>query len=292
MNRTSDGTDSAVSGIRHKGYCTLLKASDVRWPEASRMTLDITETKGNSVTKSGKSIAWTSTVCVPKSRWNGKVIWYFHGLCGNGDFTSGDKTLGTLKIYEAFAGGKPIVVGLSLGDEWLLNDELDAAVWDVLKGVQKAKKLPREGNLLFGFSMGGFNALRLYGNPDAAIFFEKCVVVAPCLPGSSPYASREALRTYFQSTSGRKFFKKNVIHLARDFFPDAATWHNADPIGNPSRLAGKPLLILAGDQDIFGFNVTSKELADELGTDSVLFSGKHHIPADPTSVDAIVRFLE
>lgn len=285
-------TSSLVGGLRKKGYCGILNTHSKRWSPEEAATIDKKVTTGFLELDSGRKIPWKATACTPRQNWNGKVIWYFHGLCGDGDFTWTDREEATWKVYQAFGEKKPMVIGLSLGDDWLLNDGLNVAIWKVLVGLRDSMNLPRRGNYLLGFSMGGFNALRFYADYDAAIHFERCVVISPSLPGCKPYASPEELNAYYRQPKGIPLLKKDVIKLVREFFPDEQSWEAADPLENVDRFRGKPILVLAGDRDIFGFQVTAEEFARKVGCRFLSFDGKHQIPSDEESVRAIAEFLK
>jgi hypothetical protein len=282
----------SVPKLQHKLFCGTMRLRSHHWTAQQFASIDRKVLRGELQLESGRKLPWRSTVYVPTAGWNGRVLWYFHGFCGTGEFGTGGAVDGSWKIYDGFGERKPVVVGFSLGDDWLLNEELRSEVWLALTSLQSGLNLPEHGHDLFGFSMGGFNALSLYGDPHPSIVFDRCVVVAPCIPDCDPYAPRGELENYYRQPPGKRILKRSSVRLVREFFPEPDRWELANPVGHPQRFAAKPLLVLAGEQDGFGFQTAAREFASTTAARFVSFAGAHVIPSDPEAVAAILRFLD
>ncbi len=274
---------------QRQSYCRAINLGSETWSPEFVKQLERTELTGVIKLRHGASYPWRATTYRPLGKWNGKVLWYFHGICGNGDFAH---SAGTEAIYEALnEGGRPVVIGISLGEAWLMNPGIREELVHVMHRVLEDQHVPTGGNWLLGFSMGGFNALRLYVEPPEGLTFEKCVVVAPCLPSSNPYANRHSLRAQSREGGGISFLKMEAAFLVKSFFPQAESWAEVNPLAHPDHYQNLPLLILAGTRDEFGFQRTAEQFARDANAPFILFEGSHRIPDGKEAIAAIVKFL-
>ncbi len=204
---------------------------------------------------------WTS-YCLysdPNSK-NQDLLYYFHGYGGNE--TSWGNNYFYPAIYNQWANHAPKVLTISYGSSWLLAEKTpsnlsgmyDHFVQFVIPTLEKQLKIKPEHRLLFGISMGGFNASQLYlKSPE---LFSKVALGCPEINTLNPNASYIEISNYVLRTNSYIYYVQKNLELMNYFFPDSASWANANPIELAKKKINPnypPLNISCGDLDEVGF---------------------------------------
>jgi len=228
------------------------------------------------------------------------VLYYLHG--------GGDSELmwGTWPVAADFARRfrdkglpAPVVVSISFGKQWLLSERgttvgaglLERFVEEAMPAAEAKVGRPRR-RLLWGMSMGGFNAAQLLLKRPA--LWEAAVLSCPAVTLLSPTATDKERRDYAART-GATFEKIDyTLILQKKTYPTRVAWERHDPM----RLAQEapelpPTLIECGDADEWGFYEGSRRLSETLAAQGqrvrldTVPRGKHCV-VDP---DQVLGFL-
>ena len=222
-------------------------------------------------------------VCITKTKGSSSkdVLFYFHRDSNDRCAWLAAPRPGS--VYRAKAAewweenGKqsPTVVVFSIGPRFLLTLEggrypVSWFVESVLPEIRK-KLGPKRGKyIIWGTSMGGFNALQLYLRYPG--LWDKAVLNSPLIPVCDPFAG-DGVTSCILDTSVPQIplLTRESLNLIREFYPTGETWSAADPLKAAPRLLNRrypPLLIEIGASDEFGFYPGTdrfREIASEKG---------------------------
>jgi pimeloyl-ACP methyl ester carboxylesterase len=190
---------------------------------------------------------------------NPDVLYYLHGLNGSqyewedGPFYS--------QIYALWGNQAPTVVSITYGSIWLLAQTngsglsglYDNFVNTALPGIETANSLHPRRRLLFGLSMGGFNAAELYlKNPT---LFAEVALACPAITTVGPYDGSNAIDDYIHRTHASAGDVDEAIYVSESYFPTEADWLKAAPLTlvNNVNASFPPLYVSGGLQDQYGF---------------------------------------
>lgn len=188
--------------------------------------------------------------CVyPGDASNKDVLYYLHGLGGSArEWGDGNDWAGQIRDYWQVQGiSAPTIVAISFGPQWLLAPKtsapggfgfLDFFTARVMPEIESKLGGIKGRRLLFGISMGGFNALQLGLKTD--LFQKVTALCAPMADGVGPFSADSAVDHYiYQSTafrSGRHSFKdlrevfNEVRKIVKFFWVKPEEWSQSEPI--------------------------------------------------------------
>jgi pimeloyl-ACP methyl ester carboxylesterase len=222
------------------------------------------------------------------------VIYYFHG---NGESERGWETAEHATLVR-YLPEQPMVIAISLGKTWFLDDGLRSRFVDsIIPHLETKLAIKPNSRVLFGESMGGFNALQVYFKSPGV--FNKVVALCPAVPGTSPYATSEQVELFLRQNPAvhRKLFTKWRDKLL-SCFSTPSRWEAHDPNQMALNLAltSTPLLLHAGDKDPLGFFPRTLQLKKQLRSRRANVSwlpivGGSHCTQSPTSLRAIAGFI-
>lgn len=164
----------------------------------------------------------------------------------------------------------PTVVTISFGKLWILSETRTAPDGDLfyrfvneaMPFVEEKVGRPRK-RLLWGMSMGGFNAAQLaLKRPE---LWSATVLSCPAVTVLAPTASVEERAAYSERTGAKRSKVDWMFAQSRRVFPTVELWERHDPL----RLARgeaklPPFLIECGDKDEWGFYEGAEKLSKEL----------------------------
>jgi len=192
---------------------------------------------------------------------SGEILWYFHPVFGNEQvWQKQEDNQMVRKIWSDRGVAQPTAISISLGSFWVLHRENHSYpdFVSLILPYMEAKAGGLHGRrLLWGFSMGGFNAAQLLlrdGN-----LFERVVLLSPAFLTISPFASKEEVDAYFTRNNlgavGR-FKVQTFLGLLKKNYKSPELWTANDPLelsrdGLPS---GSKVYVSDGEQDDYGFH--------------------------------------
>jgi pimeloyl-ACP methyl ester carboxylesterase len=188
------------------------------------------------------------------------VLYYFHGIHGNE--YEWQNSPDYEKVYEVWGAAAPKVISISYGSAWLLaqkNSSPRSGLYDnfvdtAMPTIEAELKLQPAHRLLFGLSMGGFNAAQIYlKNSD---LFTKFALACPAITSIGPYSSIEEILAYEKRTDASPADVNTALYLSHVYFPTPQDWNNAAPIAQATatvRADAPPLYVSGGMQDQYGF---------------------------------------
>lgn len=267
----------------------------------------------DGVALAGDALSECRTVRGPRSwRWcvtrtlgsaDTDVVYYLHGHGGNaGRWMLGSGIQqGVRDAWRSRAVAPPVVVSVSFGGFWLLVEKnaspqsglLEFFVDEALPAIERSLPAPPRRRLLFGESMGGFNAIQLVLKRPA--LFARAAIACPAVTAVSPYADARAVRDYLRRTGANPARALMALALSRQLFFDQAAWDAASPLALGGSLLGPqtpPLFISIGDRDSYGFQEGARLFA-ELARSRGAKVAWAPVPGDHCSADAsgIAAFL-
>ncbi|MFI5360408.1 MAG: alpha/beta fold hydrolase [Elusimicrobiota bacterium] len=301
---------AAIRSLASADAASLGVAPDAAWtrPPATPPSVARDEFKNGDLTTSCRDVAgkrpWRYCVTTTAGSSNRTLLYFLHGHGHDAEnwANSGDYKAKVRRLWKDGGFEPPVVVSVSFGGFWLLIDRnqsklsglLEFFKTDVMPTVERdlaVSGTPRR--LLFGESMGGFNAAQVVMKYPGD--FARAVLTCPAVANLSPYPTKEALAAY-KSAPGVTAWKVSLmLHLAHKVYKTEAEWRLSDPFTIGKTLLGPrtpPLLISSGDRDQYGLYKSDGEfasLAKAQGVD-VTYTPLHggHCSADPES---IARFL-
>ena len=193
----------------------------------------------------------------------------------------------------------PTVASISYGKLWVLTERgsskdsglLERFTDEAIPFIEAKTGAPKR-RLLWGLSMGGFNAVQLLLKRPG--LWASAVLSCPAVTVLAPTAGPAEVKEYVARTGADASKAGWMFDYTKRYFPDDASWARADPM----RLAGAagalpPVFLECGDRDEWGFFEGAERLAKTLegGGHAVTFDrvagGKHCV------VDSgrVARFL-
>ncbi len=217
------------------------------------------------------------------------ILYYLHGRGGN------DRTWlrshGDMMYYwEKNRKRMPIVIGISLGERWVLVPKnrseksglLEYFLGTVMPRVEETAGHDVKRRYIMGISMGAHNAAQLvFRHPE---MFQKAAIISPSIYPCSIHSDDETINRFClkarESNSGFRtlvnyyVFRKDtignnikmMINAQREHTPDQASWEKANIVGNmkmPPEENIPSIYISCGNKDELGFNYGSGELAEK-----------------------------
>jgi pimeloyl-ACP methyl ester carboxylesterase len=190
---------------------------------------------------------------------NPDVVYYLHGL--NGSQYEWEDSPYYSQIYALWGNQAPTVVSITYGSIWLLaqtNSSGYSGLYEnfvntALPAIETANSLKPRRRLLFGLSMGGFNAVELYlKNPN---LFASVALACPAITTVGPYDGSNAINNYINRTNASAYDVNEAIYVSETYFPTEADWLNAAPLTlvNNVNASFPPLYVSGGMQDQYGF---------------------------------------
>jgi pimeloyl-ACP methyl ester carboxylesterase len=249
------------------------------------------------------AIPWSYCISRDQDSQSEEVLYFFHGLAHDEkDWRFGTRPIAIRQTWEAKHKPLPIAVAISFGPFWLLSEKNSSArsglmnvlIDHVIPFIEKEKLggLPRK-RLLYGESMGGFNATELVlTHPE---LWERAGIACPAIVNASPYSSQEELDRYIKRTGADPDYVKQAVDLSRAVFPDEESWETASPLLLAQTQLDEttpPLHVSCGDKDEYGFEEGAKAFADQARENGVDVTWQSlpggHCTADPV---ALANFL-
>ncbi len=202
------------------------------------------------------------------------VIYFLHGAFGDEhEWTAGmnvDLRTAIRNHWQEMGIDAPTVISISFGKTWMLNDldnSLETFAQKIIPQVENSifPNGLQGKRILFGISMGGYNASQLYlKHPE---LWSRAVMIAPMMPLCNPYQSDVEIFKFIKADRT----KKNTLltqlshYLVKKSFPTEEAWLEHSPVAiGPKYLNPKlpDLLMSTGDHDDFGFFTKNKEFAE------------------------------
>ena len=205
---------------------------------------------------------------VPKSI-NSDLLYYFHGN-GNSEYGWSEAPFYN-EIYNQWGINAPRVLSISYGSSWLLaekNTSVLSGMYEhfvhfAIPMLESKLSLNPEHRLLFGISMGGFNAAQIYlKSPE---LFLKVALGCPAISILSPFSNDTDINAYAKRTKADYYYISNALKFVASYFPDLESWKKADPIALATKRVSSEspaLNISCGDLDEYGFFEGAKIMGD------------------------------
>ena len=237
------------------------------------------------------SVTWNSCVFTTVGSTSPDVVFYLHGIGGSEQEWATFHGLNDIRDSWTHSGQQaPRIVTVSFGKAWLLaekNSSKNSGLFElftesVLPALEQELGGIKGRKILFGLSMGGFNAVQILLKKPK--LFSKVVLACPALTHVSPYDSNADIQAYIDRTHADPLRVLRAVALARITYPDAKTWQTGDPFLLGNSLIGAdspPVLIHVGTEDEYGFfegDQAFAELIQEKSTNElqwVLMKGGH-----------------
>lgn len=239
-------------------------------------------------------VPWSFCINRAREGTSGDVLYHLHGRNGSARWWN-DATYYTAKVHEAWRahGTKPpIVVSISFGKLWLLNDDLLPVFLEtVLARVERELGIEVAHRMIVGESMGGINTLIAALKTQGV--FTKAAALCPPLATVSPYASLGELYDYVSKSSTSWRRAAMLLVFARRFFSDEAAWGRYDPLRLAREYRGDTKLYLScGAQDDWGCMEGSLALVTNLEESGRAITFERR-PGGHCDIDAgsLARFL-
>ncbi|MGB0899434.1 MAG: alpha/beta hydrolase-fold protein [Psychrobium sp.] len=185
-----------------------------------------------------------------------RVIYHFHGRKGTARWWN-DSTYYTGDVYRHWLeleADIPTVVSISFGPLWLFNhDSLHQLTTVIIPKIERELAFTVDERLVVGESMGGVNALTLWGQQTTK--FDGVAALCPPLPMVSPYGGVGDLWQYFQHSTTS--FKRGLMLLimGRALYQDDAQWRSLDVLQQFEQgkfIQNTPLYLSCGKKDDWG----------------------------------------
>lgn len=181
------------------------------------------------------------------------VVYYLHGNGGSEKSWATAEHDRLVQFWQSAKGSFPTVVTISFGTNWFLNNERQSLlVSNVIPFIERTMGINPQRRVLFGESMGGFNAAVLFKKRPK--FFAKVAIVCPALYSLSPFAETAAIDKEAESLppAGRKFFYKWLSRQASAFRTEAE-WTENNPLNVSETVRGRTVFLLGDGKDSLGF---------------------------------------
>jgi pimeloyl-ACP methyl ester carboxylesterase len=216
---------------------------------------------------------WSYCITKTKGSTNPDVIFHLHQAGGNEHHWI-EKWQETRNIWRAQGFQPPTVISVGFGPIWFLAEKNSSSVSGlfgyfietVMPEMEKLIGGVRGKRMLFGESMGGFNAMQLYfKRPD---LFTRIAAVCPAITTVGPQSTQAEVDAYIARNKASKFKVDWHMRGLRQFFPDKAAWDKANPFALLQNF-GAPwnapeLFMSCGTEDSWGFYEGASQLALEL----------------------------
>jgi len=241
-------------------------------------------------------VDWSYCVLRTPGSANRDVLYYFHGIFGDETRWFTEPLNRAIEArWQARGLDAPIVVGINFGKTRLLSAPngsslsglLDVFANQVLPGLDAKYATPGARRLLFGESLGGFNALQAYLRlPE---FFSKVALACPAIATIAPQSSAAEIAAYVRRNNANPARVLEAYLVARAHFPTLESWKASDPLLLASQRLGpgsSPLLILGAEHDGYGFYEGDAKFAELVGSLGVSLQwraapvGHCHVNAD------------
>lgn len=225
-----------------------------------------------------------------------RVLYYLHG---NGESERSWGTAHHQALERAWGSQAPAVIAISLGPTWFMTRVLaDSITRKVIPEIEGRLSLQPKTRLLFGESMGGFNALQLYY--FAPNSFSSVAVGCPALLNFTPQASSAEVEAYIHRHS--PYVVPALVRKWRDkllrVFPNARSWAAHDPLqlATGQNQKSVPLFVHAQGADAFGFHEGTEVLVQNLTAARApveyhFTAGAPHCQAGHAVQTALAKFL-
>lgn len=264
---------------------------------------EVSSQRCGSGSAAGQSYRWCAHL--PAQPRAGTVLFYLHGNGGSEEAWNVPPHVELEKRVLAKGKKFPVVVTISFGATWFLNEGAGARNGSLLEAfVEAAKKtetalsLPDvENRWLMGESMGGFNSLQLYFKRPTE--FSRVVSYCPALLNFSPFAGRAEVEAYIARHS--PYVIRKLVEKWRDKmkgeYPTASAWGAHSPLALAAlKSVNTPLFLGADGKDAFGFQEATISLKDTLRRKKAkvewhFFGSGAHCDYDEPALDALAGFL-
>ncbi|MBI4346166.1 MAG: alpha/beta hydrolase [Elusimicrobia bacterium] len=208
---------------------------------------------------------------------NGKpsdtTLYYLHGK-GDSELQWGQSPIASdmVRHYRAKGLPAPTVVSISFGKIWVLTERgtsvgaglLERFVEQAMPAAEARTGSPRK-RVLWGLSMGGFNAAQLLLKRPS--LWKAAVLSCPAVTPLSPFGPEKERRDYAKRTGAAMEKLDYLLGQQKRVFPTRPAWDRHDPL----RLAREasdlpPTLVACGDADEWGFYEGSRRLSETLAS--------------------------
>lgn len=237
----------------------------------------VTEANAESTLKSdcrthADSVNWKSCIYSTVGSQSQDVVIYFHGIGKNEKDWANKNDLSAVRSHWELSGTEaPRVATISFGTSWLLAEKntkaksglLEFFVNNVMPELEKELGGIKGRRILFGLSMGGFNAAQVMLKQPG--LFDRVVLACPAFTNVSPFAPSSEIDAYIKRTHADRIRVAIGIEVAKAHFDKEASWKTADPVYLAKTLIDDrtpDVLIHIGDDDQYGFHEGAELFAD------------------------------
>ena len=220
------------------------------------------------------------------------VIYFLHGYGGNE--TEWD-TPDHRRLEKIWGERTPTIVSISNGTLFFFSERSVARlVSEVIPAIESKLNIRAMPRLLYGQSMGGFNAIEALMH--APTFFTRIAAACPALMPFAPQASDSELDAFI--ARHQPYVDERLVYKWRDklqgFYPTAADWRRNDPFS--IRAATTPVFVYANGNDVFGFQEGAEKLRAHLvqvgePVEFRLLPASAHCATDSETLRALADFL-
>ncbi|MFH1725973.1 MAG: alpha/beta fold hydrolase [Elusimicrobiota bacterium] len=166
----------------------------------------------------------------------------------------------------------PTVATVSYGKLWLLTEAgpgpadglLEHFVSEAMPFIEERAGKP-ERRLLWGMSMGGFNAAQLLLKHPS--LWDSVVLSCPAITSLPPDADQSEIDAFIARTGADPDRVKWILEQSGRQFPSPERWRRHDPLSIAPRSGPlPPTFIECGDRDEYGFFEGARRLSEELSS--------------------------
>lgn len=216
-------------------------------------------------------VEWSYCISqIPGSK-NLDRVYFLHGLLGSE--RSWESVADTYEQeWSRLGKDAPTVVSVSFGRVWLMahasggevaGRHLEVFAKTAIPLIEKKLGVTGGRRLLYGRSMGGFNAAEVYlWHPE---LFSRVALICPALAEISPWASDEEVDKYIERSGASSFLVHQAQRIAQENFASEEKWNLIAPlvVGKTQIRGNSPhLLVSIGQSDEYGFFEGTKQFAE------------------------------
>jgi len=217
---------------------------------------------------------------------NPDVVYHFHGRFGKAE-TWGETDYYTQLVRDEWKSKgvqTPKIISVSFGPVWLLAEKNNSAYSglfeamrdQVIPAIEQLHGAPAGRRILWGESMGGFNALQM--SLKTNLFVKSAVLCAPVAYGITPFDPEEKIEQFIMNSAayayhgqaGLQKIVENVgsmVMMAKAVWETDANWQKSDPLvlaSGADKALTPEMYINAGYYDTFALYEGNIELVKRL----------------------------
>lgn len=260
------------------------------------------------ICQSGRERWQSFTWClkVPRDFRSRTLIYFLHGRGGDENAWK----IGIRPNLEADWRSRnvapPAVATITFGSSWFVSEQpgmLSRSTQELLLSViipAIESKLPAapSARVLYGESMGGFNAIQLFTKDPAR--WNRVALDCPAILAVGPTSSPAEVEGFIQRQKGvgRRDLIQKWLGILNNAFHAKGVWaiHNPLTLAERADVNSPPVLVIADDHDEFGFYEGTRAFVQKLKDRGVRFEAQTvpngtHCTQSPVSFAALSNFL-